>query len=502
MSVNFDDSKRQVLPRWYPFETACTLGIIQSIRPRSRTKITSETEFNDKTIEWQEKKTFTSAVDLVGLAMIIGQASAVEAIDAAKFILREDKVSSRLSKEMASSIVHASSVKYKIEAETNLESSNIRCYIVRLKKRVRQFPRDSIAWADLSFFYALFGLEDKSEHCMDIAVLLAPDNRYILRSAARCYIHLNKPEKALYNLRRSTLSKIDPWVISAEVAISETIEEKSELIKAGRTLVGDTELTPWSINELAAALSTVEATHGSHRKSKKLILKALIEPSENTVAQAEWLSQRFGHEVVRPEKEIIALFEADARSSYKAGEFKKSLEYAKRWFNFQPFSSRPAEMASYIALTCLRDENEALRIIESAEIHLADSFVLKNNKAFSLASLNRVEEAEVVLEQINRNDLDESETYVNFATNGLLQFRMKDPESGRALYEKAILGFKKLKQSGSVAMAKLFWAREEMIVQDKRGRILLNEVAEIANKFGIKEIISYINVLESEGEKT
>jgi len=50
------------------------------------------------------------------------------------------------------------------------------------------------------------------------------------------------------------------------------VGKKAELIKPAQTMINDANLSPWSINELAAALSTLEIRHGSASRSKKLLL--------------------------------------------------------------------------------------------------------------------------------------------------------------------------------------------------------------------------------------
>lgn len=500
MSEIFDDSNRQIMPRWYPFNTAISLGDIDDVSQSGHVNKWKNEEFENKIFEWRKKKTLACAIDLVGTSLIVGGSAGSDEKEAAKFILNGPHNTSLLSTEIANAFNLGYRQPGKLEIQTNIEDCDHGSNISKLKKLLKEYPRSAIYWADKSFYYALLGQKKKSESSMDIAISMGLNNRFILRCASRCFLHLDKPEKALFYLRKSDLSRFDPWIVSAEVAISEGIKQKSMLVKTGRKLINNSNLTPWSTNELAATLSTIEASYGSQRKSKKLMMMALVEPNENTVAQAEWLSNVKGLEVARPKKEITALFEADAMLNFRNGEFAESLKFAKRWFNFQPFSSRPAILASYIASICLKNDKEAVEIIESARASCHDSFLLRNNLVFSLASLDRLDEAQNILDQNDFRELDEMSTYVNLATCGLVQFRKKNLEEGRNLYKQAISGFTKLRYKRGVAMATLFLAREEALLGSKAQFVLLKEAISLARKGNMKEVLLYAESLESHNQ--
>jgi tetratricopeptide (TPR) repeat protein len=495
MSGIYEDKNRQVMPRWYPFITACQLGDVQTETAQEKPKIQTPIAFDLKVNDWREKRTISHAIELVGTALIGGDFQNLDANEAATFVIGSQDHVSFLGRQIAEVYKSDRNIHHVNDVEFNAEDLPHQFEIARLKTLVRRYPRNAIAWADLAFHYTLLGQNQQAHHCMDIAVSLGGDNRFILRSAARCFLHLDEADKSLFYLRRSSLSKVDPWLASAEISISEAIGKKTRLVKPGKAMIKDGNYSSWSINELAATLSTLEMRHGSMRKSKKLLSTALQQPNENTMAQAEWLASRLGQEVSKPQTEVLATYEADARRSFRDAEYRQALVHAKEWFRFQPFTSRPAILASYIAAVCLQDEQEAIAIVEEAKATSPESFLLHNNHAFSLASLNRIEDAEKVLSRIHESKIMDVDQNTLAATEGLLKFRKGDISEGREQYKRAIAGFKKNKNNHGVTIATLFWAREESLIHSNFESDALKEAKGLAEKYQVKEMIQYADSL-------
>lgn len=117
--------------------------------------------------------------------------------------------------------------------------------------------------------------------------------------------------------------------------------------------------------------------------------------------------------------------------------------------------------------------------------------MLKNNLAFSLASVGRVEEAKGVLEGIEEDRLSESEKNTLTATRGVISFRSEDHAEGRRLYGIAIDGFKKEKSTRLETLAKFFWAREEERIGSGLGRQMAEEAIKNAKKLDIRELMGH-----------
>lgn len=275
-------------------------------------------------------------MDVVGAALIVGDFLNAEANEAANFVVGSLRSGKSLAREIAEIYMNARHPPQGVDDASTINLFQHRAEVARLKTCARHYPRNAILWADMAFHYTLLGQRERAMRSMDIAVTLGGNNRFILRSAARCFLHLGDADKALFQLRRSPLSRADPWLVSAEIAISEGIGHRTNLAKLGQMMVIDQSFSPWAVNELAATLSTLETRHGSVRKAKKLLAMALQRPNEITVAQAEWLAVGLGQEVARSQVNIVAAYEADARRDFRDANYEIALQHARKWFTVVP----------------------------------------------------------------------------------------------------------------------------------------------------------------------
>jgi len=498
MSTTYNDSNRQVVPRWYTLRIACLMGDLTPAGVTGMPKFQSPERYQKKIQDWRNKQTLPHAVDLVGTALITGDFDNKYVKKAASFIATSGE-DTGFGREIAELYLGGNQLNSKSSIQQDSDILHHRVEIARLKNMTRKYPRNAIGWADLAFHYTLLGQLEKAQYCINLAVSMGGDNRFILRAATRCFLHLGNPEQSLFYLRRSGLSKVDPWIASAEIAVSEALEIKPHLLKPARSMMKDGNLSPWSLNELSATLSTLEARDGSVRKSRKLLAKALREPNENTIAQAEWLAPSLKQKIVRPKKAIRAPFEADARLAFRDGDYNKALNSAKEWFRFQPFTSRPAILASYIASVCLEDYQAAIDITEEALLSSPDSFLLHNNQAFALASLNKTAEAEQRLSTLRQANIPDDEHNTLLATRGLIEFRKGNIVEGRSLYETAISALKNRKEFRSAALATFFWAREEAIVHSQFEAKAMREAKDLAEQHDVKELLTQAKSLATKG---
>ena len=89
-------------------------------------------------------------------------------------------------------------------------------------------------------------------------------------------------------------------MLAAEIAVSEVARKPSKAIDSASKLVFDPNYSISAISELAAALATVELENGKHKRAKLLFQRAMLEPSENSVAQAQWATQ-FDNRIIIPD---------------------------------------------------------------------------------------------------------------------------------------------------------------------------------------------------------
>lgn len=489
MSIKYDDSNRQAVPRCLSYATACSLQVLRTNRRVEEMRGTV-VEDSDAGREWVENRNLISAIDLVAEAIIVKDFNSREARKAAKYILRKSAVCSPLVRELAGHFLKRVSTWE--EMGEILDRGGYRKEIARLKSSVRDYPLNPIAWCDLSLNYATIGEEDKAKDAMSVAMALGKHNRFILRSAARCYMHFGEADKAVSMLDKSGLCEIDPWITSAEIAIAEATGLKSKCMGKGRDLAGNENLTPFSRSELAASLGTVEMKSGSVRKGKKIMRQAIVQPTENALAQVEWAACNFRigfDDTLKLSKTVAAPFEAIAKHRYYGKEWKDSLEACKKWGRFQSLSSRPIILSTFIASCLLDNDSEAIMIFEDAVPAQKEDPTAVNNYAFALARVGRTRVAEETLDKCNLDEASLEDKLAISATRGLICFREgKNIEEGRRLYDEAVTGFERSENHFAVAIAKYYWAFEEKRIESEEAETRIREAKRAIEQHDVFEL--------------
>ena len=488
MSIKYDDSNRQAVPRCLPYATACSLQILR-INRRAEQMHGTVVEDSDAGREWVENPGLISAIDLVAEAIIVKDFNSREAGKAAKYILSKAASCNSLVRELAGHFLKVPVSGWEATSEI-LDRDGYRREIARLRESVRDYPVNPIAWCDLSLSYAAIGEKDKGKEAMRVAMGLAKHNRFILRSASRCFMHLDEPDKAVSILNKSGLCAIDPWIASAEIAISEAKGLKSKCIGKAKDLVGNENLTAFSRSELAAGLGTIEMKSGSMRRGKKIMRQAVIEPTENALAQVEWASSFFKidfNDMIDLRKSVPASYEARAVHAYYGKEFAESLKASEKWARFQFLSSRPIIHSTFVASCILGDDLGAVKIFEGALPAQKDDALAMNNYAFALARIGRTNEAAETLERCINKASAEVRLAIG-ATTGLICFREGNIEGGRRLYNDAVGGFERLGYYHFAAIAKYYWAVEEKRIGSENAKARIEEAKRAIEQQNVFEL--------------
>lgn len=490
MSFILDQKYRQIIPRLNTSVVAKITGEMLPIDIKKAPKHHSELEIKKRLHLWETDKTAVDALDLVGSAIVQGQEITSEIKAAAQFALRGDQLS-HLGRSVAVSVLRPEEITLEIGENKDF----LRKSVSRLRKELKFYLFDPLRWMDLAFAYAGLGLNEKAERCVAVALSYASQNRFVVRSASRFFIHMGDPDKALYHIHNVELGNKDPWLLAAEISIADTFKLKSRWEKQGFHL-GNEDLASMHYSELFGVLGTLEIGSGADKKGKKLLRKALIQTTENTVAQVEWVNQHHGTHIELPTKAPNFSFEAFARKYIGEKDYKNALEACRMWFNFQPFSSMPAVLGSYLASVPVGDFDTAIEIAKQGLVSSPDDFMLKNNLAFSYANQNQIEEAEVVFSSISESTLSARERCVYKATSGAILFRKGLHEEARQLYKQAIEGFKAEKDLSSMGLAMFFMAREELRIGSSFSSELVSSVDAIAKKFEIDELRPQLDIMK------
>jgi tetratricopeptide (TPR) repeat protein len=234
-------------------------------------------------------------------------------------------------------------------------------------------------------------------------------------------------------------------------------------IKHARKMLESGRFSPFQLSELASALGTLEAASGNRKSSRLLIGQSLQQPSENSVAQAAWLSRNAG--IATPAAmDVSQSAEAVAWEAFRTGDWNRSLDGTQKWLADQPFSSRPAIHGSLIASAIFENYDQAVEFAQSGLLSNLDDVSLYNNLAFALAQQGAVEQAKKVLRKVDEGSLLPSQLIYIFATFGLIEFRSGHPEQGRALYRRSLETARAIKEEKG-ELARVYLAFEELRIR-------------------------------------
>lgn len=499
MIANNKNMDRSVIPRWRSYNKTLKLGELSQIKSKRNNQIfedklsakeKNEQFFLDEKIkEWKSNNSIPYASELVGAALLSQDYDCAQ--DAAEYILSNKDIISELLINQAKKIL---GIKIDPKVE-NLKDVNSR--IKYLKDSLVQYPHNSINWVDLAREYTSIGNLNKAQKAINISLSLSPENRFVLRSASRFFLHANDICRSLSILRRSSKIKYDPWLLASEIAISNSIKTTSPFVRFGKEMIDSKNYDNFELSELESALGTLEFSSGNSKQAKKLINQSLISPNDNSIAQATWLSKWIQLTELNKILNFPYTFEAKTIKLVNESEWDSALVEAKYWACDLSYSKIPIIFGSYIAATALEDFERSERISRDGLKANPKEFTILNNLCFSLLSQNKILEGEQIFNKM-KIDEDIYNNIVYYATKGLLLFRKKNFDEGRENYYKAIqLAHKAPNKNYKVASA-IYLAREEMLINSDNFPKILNDVSKYIQNIDDTIILQlYKNTLEN-----
>ena len=470
------DEDRKIIPRWRPFRETLRLGELGSVVPFKAHQQVASDFLAPKIRGWLENRTVGHAADLVGAAFTLGREREGEVTRAARFLLQKDLNVSPWARELAEQALRTSDVPETELRPKELEKSTLHVQVRTFRDLLRTEPRDPITWVELSHAYALLGIEEQAERSMTIALQLAMNNRFIIRSASRLWIYLNDPERAHDLIIRADRTPHDPWLLAAEIAVGSAAKRKPRFVKIARRMLSESRFLNIHTSELASAVATLELNSSNIKRSKRLFDLSLRSPTENSIAQVAWASRQnrsinFGDEYL----DIPNTFEARSWTFYQQSRWEQAIEECKLWQFDQPFSSRPSIHGSYMSAIALENYTMSEEFANRGLIANPSNFTLLNNLAFVYINRGNIDAAKKELSKVNRSKLSDRDQAVSQATQGLLAFRTGNVAAGRRLYSDARLKAKKIEDDRLFALASFFHAIEELSQKVPDGNPILSE---------------------------
>ena len=471
MSSFVDDSRRQIIPRWRDFATTAALGELAFPQRDPRSIVSPVDFFAKKLARWRRDRSKGVAADLVASAFVMGRQAEVN--EAAIFLLESSEEGS-VNRDLANQVVGNHELGLVMDSVAHDSKPRVRA----IRHQLSDEPRDAVLWTDLSREYTILGHLSQAKRAIENALRLAPSNRFVLRAAARLFIHLDDPDRA-YNLLKTTEgSKTDPWLLAAEIAAASVAGRSSRLAKRGVAIARSQTLFPRQITELASAVATLEMENGARKSARRLFQTSLLDPTDNSLAQASFHQQHVGEIEVGDEALAIPRsYEARAWRGYQAKNWSGVVAACRNWMLDEPFSVQPAILGSFTTLVMIGAPKEAERFLETALRVNNSNARLHNNYAVALAEQNHLLAAQKALDKALCLEQDPSVRAVFLkATGGLIAFRKGQIEKGRIFYGEAIEAARRQSSNRSgAALARVYMLREEALA----GNIAVKEVVQL-----------------------
>lgn len=437
--------------------------------------------------DWSREHSLLYASELVSAAVANGIRHNSVAKDAAEFVLNQDGKTTESQRTVALSLLAEDNDRafpkcnHEID-ELLMNTGEIYAKIGYLKSIIRKYPFSPINYVEVARFYTMIGQTNQAIKMMNIALGLDSENRFISRSAARLFVHVEDLDLAHYVLRKNKQVAFDPWLMASEISVNLLRERSSSLIKKGVALINSGDFSPFSLSELSSSLGTLEFVKGTQKRSKLFFEKSLISPNDNSLAQAEWakankLSLHFDKTVC---DKVNMSYEANALYAYQKDKYEDALKASIRWLNDMPYSKNPIFVGANISYTFLKDYKTAAKILKRGLEANPNEPAFMNNLAYTYALDGKLVEANEIIQKANKvSDIDERTQICLSATRGLIAYREKRIEEGRALYMEAIKAAKDIPGDPTYNWnAILNFIREEILATN----LIPSDVDEVLNQ--------------------
>lgn len=473
---------RRVIPNWRSLRDTVSNGELEY--PSNEHIAFNLEEYEH---DWSREHSLLYASELVSAAVANGIRHNSVAKDAAEFVLNQDGKTTESQRTVALSLLAEDNDRafpkcnHEID-ELLMNTGEIYAKIGYLKSIIRKYPFSPINYVEVARFYIMIGQTNQAIKMMNIALGLDSENRFISRSAARLFVHVEDLDLAHYVLRKNKQVAFDPWLMASEISVNLLRERSSSLIKKGVALINSGDFSPFSLSELSSSLGTLEFVKGTQKRSKLFFEKSLISPNDNSLAQAEWakankLSLHFDKTVC---EKVNMSYEANALYAYQKDKYEDALKASIRWLNDMPYSKNPIFVGANISYTFLKDYKTAAKILKRGLEANPNEPAFMNNLAYTYALDGKLVEANEIIQKANKvADIDERTQICLSATRGLIAYREKRIEEGRALYMEAIKAAKDIPGDPTYNWnAILNFIREEILATN----LIPSDVDEVLNQ--------------------
>jgi hypothetical protein len=458
-----EQKPRRVVPRWRSSSVAAKTSEV--LTPPRKTQISYEGELANKLLEFDSIESVPVASELMFLALQAGSQEAARTA-AALIVKNESQIGATRLVATAKKVLNAAEVSALVAPAGD--------FVREARKLLALDFRNPVLLIDIARELTARGQERAALRYVRAAVALAPKSRFVVRSAARYFLHVGEHDQAHSTLLRSPLLATYPWVQASEIAVATVRGKTSMNLKTAQRVVAAEHAVGTQYSELFSAVATVEFVEGSNKKAKQLFQKALAHPNDNSLAQIEWAASKLKLVVDESALRTPFSFEANSNNSYRRLLMPQAIDFAKQWSTDEPFASRPFETLCYLYSLEERYE-EALQAAQDA-IRVDDSwnFPSQLNLMFTRVQNGDLDTGYADLLRLAKHPEAKAHAAHLLANAGALAYATGERALGREFYERAIRAARAKGEPHTEALARAFYARAAAHHSDEQAPTIID----------------------------
>lgn len=500
MSIVQEKSQRRILPRWRTSGTAAQSADLMATKPHKVMVKDDGTHLKESRFTFARAPSIGSAADLITAASMAGDMGTAE--QAAAFVLAHPDDAPRTLLSLADSLLQTPPAPGGAPVVGTRSNGAVIAYTRTL---LRLQPDNPVLWSDMARHYASHGDRREAKRCMQVALHLAPDHRWILRIAARFLVHSGEAAEAHRLLAHHPRTPKDPWLLAAELATAQVAQRPPKFWRQGNDLIKVGGVAPLHLSELTTAVGMFELEAGEAKKARKLVEMALRDPTENTLAQVSWARESKHLRGATALDDLVRYatnaFEADFRLKSLAGDLLGAITAGEQWACDEPFAARPIAGLAFIA-SVFDDYDRTIELVDKVR-HL-DGHVdptMEMNALFSKMSSGRLSRDgdQREIDAIHTRLMmfaEEKNAFHAMANLALWHYRFGQASVGATLYQRAIEILEKSGPMESAAMAAAYAAREAILARQPGTQILLDQAKALAKRSRYPVAEFYVRKLE------
>lgn len=487
-----ESKSRNVIPRWR--SSTMTVSTNEANFGSAKRKSDYRVDLAQSESEFTLTPTVPIASELMFLANEAGHLDLTQ--KAAKFILNEkDAVKSNSLRQFAKKAIS-------VDVDSAASRPKVgREFLKESRQLLSLEYRNPVLLMDVARELTAMGHHQSAHRYVKAAISLAPESRFVVRSTARYFLHIGDHDQAHDILRRSPNIKTDPWIQASELAVATVRNKPSMLSKQMfRSLLEAKHIGP-DRAELASAVATMELKSGSNKTAKQLFKKALVNPNDNSLAQAEWAAEKLKLVVDEKALQTPLSFEANSNNAYRRLEVSEAISHALNWALDEPFASRPFDALSYFYslednfVNALKSAEQAIRVADDEKLYLL------LNRLFAKIQLGQIDDSFTELLRLAKHRDAKAHAIHLLANYGALAYATGDLLQGRLFYEQAIEMARKRRDSHSEGQALAFYARAAIAHGDPQVFEILDRANKQVSKLPSQGAIYVVSRLVSEEKR-